>query len=242
MPITHKSLREQVRDELLRRIGSGALMPGDRIVEAKLAEELGVSSIPVREAIRELVAMGVLESGHHKGGWVREVSMEETIQALQVRSVLESLAARLAAPRMKERAEKMRLLVDRIVEAAQRHDFIAFQRENQIFHREIVEASGNRILRRQWESLAFDVRTRAIMDHIATVDPVGIAREHGTIVDAFEEGDAARAAALLAAHSDHLVEHIRQAMELQEGSPEPEVTAGARAGYRRNGMSRRPAS
>jgi DNA-binding GntR family transcriptional regulator len=242
MLINHKSLREQVRDELLRRIGNSALMPGDRIVEAKLAEELGVSSIPVREAIRELVAMGVLESGHHKGGWVREVSMAETIQALEVRSALEALAARLAAPRMKERAGKLRALVERIVEAAQRHDFVAFQRENQAFHREIVAASGNGILGRQWEALAFDVRTRAIMDYIATVDPVGIAREHGAIADAFEEGDGARAATLLAAHSGHLVEHIRRTMELQQAPTEAGVAVGARPGRGRHAMGRRTVS
>jgi len=216
MPISRRSLREQVRDELLHRIGSGALAPGDRVVEATIAEELGVSSVPVREAIRELVAIGILESGHHKGGWVREVSIPETIQALQVRAALESLAARLAAPAIRSRTAAMHQQVSRIVAAAERRDFVAFQEVNQAFHREIVEASGNRILRRQWESLAFDVRTRAIMDYIVTADPVEIAREHEAIADAFATGDAERAATLLAAHSAHLVEYLRQTMALQE--------------------------
>ncbi|MCY3019329.1 MAG: GntR family transcriptional regulator, partial [Planctomycetota bacterium] len=198
MLISRTSLREQVRDELLRRIGSGVLAPGDRVVEAAVADELGVSSVPVREAIRELVAMGILESGHHKGGWVREVSIPETIQALQVRAALESLAARLAAPAIPARLATMRRAVQDIVDAAKARDFVAFQQANQTFHREIIEASGNRILRKQWESLAFDVRTRAIMDYLAAVDPVEIAREHEGIVDAFERDGAERAATLLA--------------------------------------------
>ena len=215
MPISRTSLREQVRDELLHRIGSGALAPGDRIVEAAIAEDLGVSSVPVREAIRELVTMGILEAGHHKGSWVREVSIPETIQALQVRAALESLAARLAAPAIAGHIAAMRQAVRRIIDAAQARDFVAFQEANQAFHGEIVEASGNKILRRQWDSLAFDVRTRAIMDYIATADPVEIAREHEAIAEAFAAGEAERAAALLAAHSAHLVEYLRQTMALE---------------------------
>jgi len=227
MPISRQSLREQVRDELLRRIGSGVLAPGDRVVEAAVAEELGVSSVPVREAIRELVAMGVLESGHYRGGWVREVSIPETIQALQVRAALESLAARLAAPAIGGRLASMRDQVRRIVQAAEARDFVAFQQANQEFHREIIEASGNRILQKQWESLAFDVRTRAIMDYIAAVDPVEIAEEHEAIVDAFERDGGERAAALLAAHSAHLVEHLRQAMAREHESKTTPVAPGA---------------
>ena len=63
--------REVIREALLRRIGSGELAPGERIVEARLAGEFGVSAIPVREAIRELVSIGVLEFANHRGAWVR---------------------------------------------------------------------------------------------------------------------------------------------------------------------------
>ena len=62
------SCREVVRRALLERIGDGVLVPGERIVEARLAEEFGVSAIPVREAIRELVSMGVLAAANNRGG------------------------------------------------------------------------------------------------------------------------------------------------------------------------------
>jgi DNA-binding GntR family transcriptional regulator len=216
MPISRASLREQVRDELLRRIGSGQFVPGDHVSATAIAAELGVSSIPVREATRELVAMGILDADHNRGCWVREVSIPETIQALEVRAALESLAARLAAPALETRIPRLRELVAGIVDAAKRRDFVAFQQENQAFHREIVEASGNRILLKQWQALAFDVRTRAIMDYLIAVDPVEIAQEHGEIVDAFEAGDAICAAALLAEHSGHLMAHLRKALAAQE--------------------------
>ena len=216
MKINRKSLSEQIRDELLLRIGNGDILPGSRVIESTIAREFGVSSIPVREAIRELVAMGMLEYGHHKGGRVREVGIPETIQALQVRSALESLAARLAGKSLHDRLQTMRSAVGQIIDAARRRDYVAFQKTNTVFHREIVEASGNGILLRMWKTLAFEVRTRAIMEYIAVADPVAIAREHESVADAVAEDDIERAASLLADHSAHLVEHLRRTMVLHQ--------------------------
>ena len=81
MNLVRLSVHEQIREVLLQRIGCGELAPGERIVESRLTKEFAVSAIPVREAIRELVAKGVLDSAAHKGAWVREVSVTETIEA-----------------------------------------------------------------------------------------------------------------------------------------------------------------
>jgi len=94
--LSRHSLRDQIRETLLKRIGAGELQPGDRIVEARLAEEFGVSSIPIREAIRELVAMRVLEFANHKGAWVRQISLAETVEGLEIKA-LEAGHARKAA-------------------------------------------------------------------------------------------------------------------------------------------------
>ncbi len=226
MKINRKSLSEQIRDELLTRIGDGVLMPGERVIESVVAKEFGVSSIPVREAIRELVAMGMLEYGHHRGARVREVGITETIEALQVRSALESLAVRLAGDNLRGRLETMRGAVQKIVEAAGRRDYVSFQKANTVFHREIVEAAGNAILLRMWKALAFEVRTRAIMEYIAGADPVAIAREHDAVAAAVAAGDIERAASLLADHSSHLVEHLRRVMAAGQHRPEAAVTGG----------------
>jgi len=216
MKIHRQSLSEQIRDELLARIGDGKISPGARVVESAVAREFGVSSIPVREAIRELVAMGMLEYGHHKGCRVREVGLDETIQALQVRSALEALAVRLAGiAALRPRLAAMRAAVEQIVASARARDFVSFQKANTVFHRQIVEASANGILLRMWRSLAFEVRTRAIMEYLSSADPVAIAREHGAVADALEAGDLERAASLLADHSVHLVEHLRREKESQ---------------------------
>jgi DNA-binding GntR family transcriptional regulator len=214
-------LRDQIRDHLLERIGSGRLASGDRIVEARVCEELGVSSIPVREAIRELVTMGVLAAATHKGAWVREVSIGETVEALQVKAALETLAARLAAPKLKGARAELRRIYDDIVKAARRKNFAAYQQCNQAFHRHIVEAAGNAALLRTWLSLAFDVRTRFIMDFVANGDAMSIALEHEPIVKAFEAGNEERAAALLAKHASDLIAYLQRLRAAPEPAARP---------------------
>ena len=212
--VVRHSLREQIRDEILTRIGSGLLAPGDRIVEAKLAEELKVSSIPIREALRELVAMGILESAPHRGAWVREVSLQETIDALEVRAALDTLAIRKAAKRLRSQIGRLREIVAQLIDTAACRDFVTFQQHNQAFHRLILEASGNRALTRSHDALAFEVRTRFVMN-VVSADPVAIAREHEAIVDALERGNTREAIRLEVAHSQRLVDYLQREMELQ---------------------------
>ncbi len=206
------SLSEQVRNYILKKIAMGELAPGDRTVEARISDELGVSSIPVREAIRELVVMRVLEYTVHKGARVREVSMSETVDALHVKAVLEALAARLAGKKLKGQVAKLKTCLKPILESAMNHDYTEFQNQNQLFHRTIVEASGNQILVRLWESLAFDVRTRFIMDYLRIVDPYEVAKDHEIILQAIESEDTEEVASLLMSHASMLVIHLENQM------------------------------
>lgn len=210
-----KSLREIVRETLLQWIGDGQLNPGERVMETSLAEELGVSSIPVREAIRELVAMGVLEAERNRGAWVRKVSLSETLEALQARAALESLAAQTAAEHLKGRCAPLRRVVRKIVAAARKRDFIDFQHHNQQFHRMIVEASGNGVVLRLWDSLAFEVRTRFVLEHVTSVDPITLAKEHEAITEALDRGDAPKAAGLLQSHSQDMVRSLEKQVQFE---------------------------
>ena len=214
-----KSLREFIRDTLLERIARGELPPGRRVVEVMLVKEFSISATPVREAIRELVAMGVLEAQNNKGASVRQMGFRETIEAFEVRAALEALAARAATPRLKGRGAELRRLAEAIVESAQHGDFAAFQEHNQTLHRTIVEAAGNSILLKTWDSLFFQVRTRFTMDYLQSADPVSIAREHLPIVDALQSGDPELVAALLASHSHHLVQFLKREQPLHQTAP-----------------------
>jgi DNA-binding GntR family transcriptional regulator len=214
---SRSSLSQQVRNHLLGKIARGELAPGDKIVEARIAEELQVSTIPVREAIRELVAKRVLEYLVHRGARVREVSMAETVDALRVKAVLEGLAARLAGPKLLGLVPKLREYVPTLLGSVARHDFVEFQNQNQSFHRTIVEASENLILLNLWDSLAFEVRTRFIMDYQKVVDPIVLAREHEEILHAMERQDTEQVANLLISHANGLVEYLHRQMRLNAG-------------------------
>ncbi|MHB8900522.1 MAG: GntR family transcriptional regulator [Thermoguttaceae bacterium] len=121
-----------------------------------------------------------------------------------------NLAAHAAVRRLEGRCDPLRREVQAIVNAARRRDFNAFQHHNQVFHRAIFEASGSGVLLRIWDSLAFEVRTHAILEYLKTIDPVAVAKEHEAIVDAIENGDAKRAAKLLQSHSRGLVRYLKR--------------------------------
>ena len=222
MKLARQSLSDQIRDTLIERIRTGALRAGDRVVESRLTKEFQVSTIPVREAIRELVAMRMLCSESHRGAWVRDVSVTETIEAFEVRKVLEGLAAKNATPHLASKCKSLHKLVRELVASARKRDFETFKQLNQRFHRTIVEAAGNGALLRVWDSLDFEVHTKFTMEFLRSEDPVAIAKEHGPIVDAIEAGDATKAGRLLQAHSVHLIAYLKkEAAKLRDSQEVP---------------------
>src|SRR6185295_18283513 len=98
-PVIH-SLRDQIREHILEGIVSGRWKPGERIVERRIATELQVSQTPVREALRELETLRLIESAPNKGVRVRRLTAAELRESYPVRAGLEQVAAELAAPRL----------------------------------------------------------------------------------------------------------------------------------------------
>jgi DNA-binding GntR family transcriptional regulator len=94
---THRTLRQEVVEELRSMITRGDLKPGDRLVEDRLAEQLGVSRNPVREAIRALESTGLVEVRPRKGAYVSSFHVDDVRKLLELRAVLEAYAAELAA-------------------------------------------------------------------------------------------------------------------------------------------------
>lgn len=214
------SLSQQVRNHILNKVAAGELAPGDKVVEARIAAELHVSTIPVREAIRELAAIRVLDYWVHRGARVREVTVLETADALHVKGVLEALAARLSGEKLRKHLQSMKEYSQRIQDAAFRHDWVEYQNQNQLFHRLIVEASENQILLSLWESLAFEVRTRFIMGYLRIVEPGELAREHEEIIQAIEADDTERVAEHLSSHATRLVKYLMDQKAADNGLSE----------------------
>jgi DNA-binding GntR family transcriptional regulator len=186
-------LREQVKELVLERILDGTNKPGDRLVETRIAQELGVSQAPVREALRDLEQLGCIVHEPFRGCSVRAFSAEELLEAFPVRAALEALAARLAAERMTE-DELLRLaeMLETMRDAARRGDAHDQSQANASFHATIVRAARNATLERQWSFLEPYSRTYLTVSQPG-LDLRALSERHVPILEALRarDGDAA---------------------------------------------------
>lgn len=197
--LSRTSLPRQIRDQILQRIMEGTLQPGNRLIELKIASEFSTSQAPVREALKELEALGVIETIPNKGARVRTISNDELRQLYDVRAQLEAYAALLvtqnAIPVKSELKQAMRAMK----RAAREADSIAFASHNSHFHRSIVEASGNKILLELWETLNVQSRTMTNVTR-SRRNLMHLADSHSPIIEAITTGNVDKASALAKAH------------------------------------------
>ncbi|MFT4395386.1 GntR family transcriptional regulator [Gordonia lacunae] len=190
--------------ELQRRILTGVLPAGAVIPQARLAAEIGVSTTPLREAIRRLSAEGMVELEAHRDARVTPVSADEARNLYQVRENLDPLAAALAA-RTRTAADIAAIsdAFDRLSPIASASDLDALVRHRE-FHRSVYRASGNPvlidILERLWDKAD---RYRVIgLSHRGDTpgDRSRVTAEHQAIMAAVADGDADRADAVMREH------------------------------------------
>jgi DNA-binding GntR family transcriptional regulator len=198
------SLAKMVREDILGLILKGELAPGRRINEPDVAQRLGISRVPVREALRELEATGLVVSRKNVGVFVRELAPREVADLYELRGVLDGHAgARAAAlPDAPRRAVSRTLDAANAAmrKAARRHDVPAYYAENLRFHWAIVEAAGNDKLLEAYRGVVQQLHLWRLKN---LSDPIGMAAsvaEHEAIAKAVREGDSARAGRLLADH------------------------------------------
>ncbi len=192
--------RERVKDVILQRIVSGEYAPGSRLVETRIAQELGVSQAPVREALRDLEQLGCVIHEPFRGCSVKAFSADELLEAFPVRAALEALAARLAAERMTE-DELLQLaeLVEKMRAAADRGDAHDQSQANAQFHATIVRAARNATLERQWSFLEPFSRTYMTVSQPG-LDLLALSERHVPILEALRARDAEAAAAAMHRH------------------------------------------
>ncbi|GAA3381980.1 GntR family transcriptional regulator [Streptomyces racemochromogenes] len=186
-PVVH-SLREQIREHIVEGIVSGRWKPGERIVERRIAVELEVSQTPVREALRELETLRLIESAPNKGVRVRNLSAADLEEIYPVRAGLEQIAAELAAPKLAADCSALEPHVEALWEADRIQDGTAQVRHTVGFHREMVRAAGNSVLLHTWESLGIEVFTALSIRWLGTVQK-SYAEEHEALVAAFRSQD-----------------------------------------------------
>ena len=216
--LSRSVLADRVRDRLLEEILSGRYAPDSRIVETQVARELGTSQAPVREALRGLAALGVVEITPFRGARVRRPTRRDLLEAYAVRSALEALGARLAVPRMTE-SELADLSGDvaAMQAAALAGDGHAVAEADARFHGRIVDIGGNRTLGKVWRSLEPFLRTYITLV-VPGADPQWSANLHTPILTALQARDSNAVVIALDRHFTDVSENM--ARRLPEGAPE----------------------
>jgi DNA-binding GntR family transcriptional regulator len=200
------SLAKMVRDEILAGILEGDLAPGSRINEPAVAERLGVSRVPVREALRELESSGLVVARKNVGVFVRKLVAREVADLYELRAVLDGHAgARAAALADVPRRALLKILESATVamrKAARGGDVPAYYAENLRFHWAIVESAGNEKLSDAYRGIVQQLHLWRMKNLNQPAGMPASIAEHGEIAAAIRDADAARAGRLLAAHVD----------------------------------------
>ena len=205
-------LREEVKNVLLKRILSGYYEPGERLVEIRIAQELGVSQGPVREALRDLEFVRLVESVPFRGARVRAVSDAELAEVYPIRGALEEVAARAAAKRMNGDVEALEA---ELAAMARARDLREQVQHDVRFHQLIVEASANSRLIEIWKSLEVDTRT-AITAMRTGLTAREVAEMHRPIVDALRSRDARASGRAIRSHVERFGQMLVKAQSARD--------------------------
>lgn len=205
----HRPLREIVYEQLKMQILTGKIAPGTRMMEVELADEMGVSRTPVREAIRKLEKEGLVTIEPRRGAYASDISVKDMVDTLEVREDLEGLAAALAASRMTEKEmEELRAITDGYSEAIQNSDTEKIIEYDEKFHKYIVACSENKTLIQLSETVQeLALRFRYLYyDDFSRYENMPV--EHKQIVDAIISGDAEAARRTADDHVKKLKEFV----------------------------------
>ena len=199
--VQSSSLPMLVQKELERMILAGDLPAGGKLNEAAIAELLGVSRGPVREAFRALEESGLVRLEKNRGVFVRQIDVGEADQIYELRCVLDEFVGRRVAQTVTpEIARELRARVDRMEKATAADDVDTYHRVNLEFHDRLVELAGNAKLLLMYRRLVNELNLyrRASLAQVGTL-PVST-REHREIVNRIAAGDAAAAGRALQEH------------------------------------------
>ncbi|MCT9821203.1 GntR family transcriptional regulator [Microbacterium sp. W1N] len=213
--VSDRNIAEQVADELRAAIHSGELAPGERLVERKLADRLGVSHIPVREALTRLAQERLITREPRRGARVAELSAQDLEEISSLRIALEQLMAIRVQERWNEEsAARLGAVIQAMSDAAP-GDIDEVLRQDRLFHETLADLAEHRFL----DELSGQLRGRisgflhaanAALDRAEQEEHV---RSHQRIVDAIASGDPAQAQAAIAEHVTRAVERITPSAE-----------------------------
>ena len=210
IPITsqQKTKKDLIAETLREAILSGELAPGERLLQEHLAERFAVSPTPIREAVQQLVAEGVLSHSPYRGVQVAEVRLEDVQEIYLVRSITEELATRMAVLNLRILdVRQLRSYQDEIKAHVANNDLMALRKLNYEFHMLIYNASHMSLLlnmiRMLWIKFPWDAL------HVLPQRAQSAIEEHQAILNAINEGDAELAGKLMRLHIESGSEALR---------------------------------
>ena len=214
---SYQPLREVVCETLRDAIRKGKLKPGERLMESQLAEDLGVSRTPVREAIRKLELEGYVIMMPRRGTYVANLFIRDVNEVFEIRTSLDSLASGLAAERITdEELERLQRLLVAIGGYIEENDMDKIVECDTEFHDLLYQASRNsrlvgiifnlreQLTRFRSTSMAFPGRLKATLE------------EHRRIVEAIAQGDVAEARAAAEYHMEKSEQTLLESMEVMK--------------------------
>lgn len=198
--------QEAVLAELRRCIVEGELAPGTQIVQEALAGRLGLSRVPIREALKILEGEGQVSYSPHRGYFVSELDLEDIREVYRIRQTLETDAAIVGVPRLTaEDLDRMAENIEELARASGRGDLVTMTAANRRFHFVVIEASGmprlTRLVRQLWDATD-PYRSLYYADE---TNQVTVDRQHRQILAAARDGDTDLVVRLLDEHRAHAI-------------------------------------
>jgi phosphonate utilization transcriptional regulator len=227
------SLTTVVQQEIERAILVGDYAPGSKLNEAVLAEKLGVSRGPVREAFRMLDEAGLVRTEKNRGVFVRAIPMDEALEIFDLRAAMDDwVGKRLATCITEAQLKELKALVTEMEKAVKAQDARQYHVLNLKFHDRMVEISGNRKLTDTYRRLIKELSLFRLQNLADSVLMRTFLSEHKQIVKAIASGDAQAAGRAM---FDHAMQSKQRTIDndLRQRSPANSATALTRAGAAR---------
>ena len=212
-------LVEHVVEQITTAILNGELHPGDKLVEEKLGAQLGVSRVPVREALRQLELLGLVEKQPYHGTFVSQIEERDIVELHELRLVLESLAARsLGQQPTPEIAVALNQIIEDMQQAAAQNDRRRMIELDADFHDALIRLSGNKLLNDVWEPVSVKMRRFMMLKRFHTHKTIeAVIPPHQAIVEKIAAADPEGAEKAVQAHLARVEKRFREVVH--EGQP-----------------------
>jgi DNA-binding GntR family transcriptional regulator len=203
-PIARRPLHEEVADRIRELITEGAIVPGARLNERVLSEQLKVSRTPLREAFKVLAAERLIELHPNRGASVAVLSLSDVDHLFEVMAALEGLSGELAAQRRTDaELDEIQALHFEMLAAHARRDLPAYYRLNRAIHEMINRCARNPVLAETYDSVNLRIQNLRFRSNFNREKWDSAVVEHAAMIDALVRSDGAALRALLEQHLRH---------------------------------------